>query len=927
MERSLAWRRLASSLFGDEAEAEADGADELHGGDGDGDAARSEGPLRLGVYPILGVLGRGAMGTVFLARDEALARDVAIKVIKVREGDDVLRARERVIDEARALARVCHPAVVTVHSVFEEGGRVHIVMERIVGQSLRRWQERPLRGWREVLEIYLQVASGLQAAHDRGVVHRDLKPDNVLVTPEGRPRIIDFGLSALAASDDRQAPVAGTPAFMAPEQARGAPADPAMDLYALCLALRDALRRCGRGEGEPSADPVPAGVEAVLERGLSVEPGRRWPSMRALIVATQGALAMTQAERHRLLLLHRVESAWIDGVLARPRGASTPIFGSALATARARDPQGAAPLEGRPQGRDDRGALAGDGSLLILGEAGTGKTTALLELARDALARARTDLQSPAPVILNLSSWTLHARRGRGLSLDRWLVMALRDEYGIPGRIAEPWVDDDRLMLFLDGLDEVAPDSLAACVEAIAGYRREHLTPLRLTCRSDTFGALEAAGVRLGIEAIVELRPLDPEAVMVLLERSGPALAGLRSALVGDPELRTMLAGSPLLLDAAARAFADRPMPAVESGSPEALRAVIWDAYIARMIERRPLERSAAAAMIRGLRALARRLEAAALSELWIDRVQPSWLPSGLSRALYRVCTLGLVWAGAALIIAATLGPATTGAIVIPTSLLAATALTIAVATVQPLGEIRPVERLTWSSRAMLRGAARALLRALMVGLALALIATLVWALGEGAEVIAAVFVGNLVLYAGLFSLLFVVFAGLVGQSPAPQVMPNEGTRSAARNALRAASITAAAVAVPLCLLTLLFGAPSPPPGAWSAEATGAGATSGVIEAVELWREAPLRFAIAVQACIAASLGYVAGLLRGFLGVVQHGVLRLLLAATGELPLRLVTLLERARERALVQRIGGGYRFIHASLRQHLGRTASAGRA
>ena len=292
----------------------------------------------LGRYVVLDRLGRGAMGSVYAAYDPELARRVALKVLRpgaiLRQGHEA--ARERLLREARALARLAHPNVVRLFDVGTDQGRVFLAMELVEGQSLRRWLEVP-RGWREVVEVLEQAGGGLAAAHALGLVHRDFKPENVLVAADGRVRVGDFGLvrsvdapRADGASREVGAPpgeredgagtswlrtavgdVIGTPAYMAPEQHAGEEADPRCDQYAFCVTAFEALygrrpfeasdregllaaKRRGLGSevwSRGAAGRVPASLRAVVGRGLSPAAADRFPAMEPLLAALRGARA------------------------------------------------------------------------------------------------------------------------------------------------------------------------------------------------------------------------------------------------------------------------------------------------------------------------------------------------------------------------------------------------------------------------------------------------------------------------------------------------------------------------------------------------------------------------------------------------------------------------------------------------------------
>ncbi|HWB76194.1 MAG TPA: serine/threonine-protein kinase, partial [Nannocystaceae bacterium] len=236
----------------------------------------------IGRYELVGVLGRGGFGVVYEARDRELGRDVAIKAL-FAAADAVNAAAIR--SEARALAALNHPNVVRLYDVVETGARVYLVMELVRGTTMRAWQRD--RSDTEIVDGYLAAASGLSAIHDVGLVHADVKPDNLLVThADMRVLVTDFGLAravATAAGD-----VAGTPRYMAPEQRAGARVSASADQYAWCVALWEALHRAL--PSERALRPTSARVRSVLRRGLAPQPSDRWPSMHALALALRHAL-------------------------------------------------------------------------------------------------------------------------------------------------------------------------------------------------------------------------------------------------------------------------------------------------------------------------------------------------------------------------------------------------------------------------------------------------------------------------------------------------------------------------------------------------------------------------------------------------------------------------------------------------------------
>ena len=292
-----------------------------------------EAPL-IGRYRLLERLGSGGMGTVYAAYDDRLDRKIAVKLIHTRRsGDD--EVRQRTLREARVLARLSHPNVVHVYEVGELEGELFVAMEFMAGPTLRGWLDaRPERSWQEVLGVMSQAGEGLAAAHAIGIVHRDFKPHNAMLGADGRVRVLDFGLAGFAACDDeslagatidsalgsdsssssvtRPGTLMGTPAYMAPEQFAGKPADARSDQFGFCVALYEALYgqrpfvggtitqlmeavQAGNIAAPPSGTRVPAWLRKVVLRGLSTDPARRFASMRALL----DALADDPAVRRR----------------------------------------------------------------------------------------------------------------------------------------------------------------------------------------------------------------------------------------------------------------------------------------------------------------------------------------------------------------------------------------------------------------------------------------------------------------------------------------------------------------------------------------------------------------------------------------------------------------------------------------------------
>jgi serine/threonine protein kinase len=253
-------------------------------------------------------VGGGGMGEVWRATDEVLGRIVAVKVIRPELLEEPGFA-ERFLAEARTMASIKHPGVVAVHDYQGNPSGAFLVMEYVDGESLSRRLHRfgrldPIR----TMALIAQAADALQAAHDKGVIHRDIKPGNLLVTADDTLVLTDFGIARSAASTPLTATgaVIGTPSYLSPEQVLGKPASPLSDIYALGVVAYECLtgRRPFDGENpfdiamkrlrEPPptmAGNIPTAVLAVVDRTLAADPAQRWPSGSALASAARQAAA------------------------------------------------------------------------------------------------------------------------------------------------------------------------------------------------------------------------------------------------------------------------------------------------------------------------------------------------------------------------------------------------------------------------------------------------------------------------------------------------------------------------------------------------------------------------------------------------------------------------------------------------------------
>jgi len=276
----------------------------------------------VGRLVVLRKLGTGGMGVVYVAYDPELDRKVALKFLLPRGGDRDA-SRIRLLREAQAMAKLSHPNVIHVHDVGTLDGQVYVAMEFIQGRTLGLWLAERTRTWREIVAVFVQVGRGLAAAHEHGLLHRDVKPDNVMVDERGRALVMDFGL-ARTTNDSQNAgfeqyddslevratgtwdeparggALLGTPAYMAPEQVAKETTDARADQFSFCVALWEALFGERPFPGESMTDifvavldgtrrPLPKGtripgwLRRTVDRGLSIEPDERWPTMDALV--------------------------------------------------------------------------------------------------------------------------------------------------------------------------------------------------------------------------------------------------------------------------------------------------------------------------------------------------------------------------------------------------------------------------------------------------------------------------------------------------------------------------------------------------------------------------------------------------------------------------------------------------------------------
>jgi len=442
-------------------------------------------------------------------------------------------------------------------------------------------------------------------------------------------------------------------------------------------------------------------------------------------------------------------------------------------------------------------------ALLILGAPGSGKTTMLLELARDAIARAEKDTELPIPVVLNLSSWT-----DKGQSISDWLVDEINAKYYVPRRVARSWVGNDDLLLLLDGLDEVKPELREACVEAINEFRQQHgPTPLAICSRIEDYEALTN---RLKLLGAIVLQPLTSQQVEDYLASAGDKLQTLRAALHADAGLQE-LAQMPLMLNIMWQAYYGIPDRVVlRPGTLEERRSLLFKTYVERMLTHRAIHgHYAPRLIIHWLVWLAKTMSEHSQSVFLLERIQPSWLQARIHRWAYAgsyVLIVGLTTALVGLLASGLVDililrvPVRTLLDMLQGQLCLVMIVSFLVFLFQfvrsgnPLRQVQAVETLTWSwrlARERVRlGLGCGVTTGLITGLFFFLVAMLSPVVHGGEYGVPFDWTVGIALGMGAVSLIwglggglgYGLIAGLTGSEMETKTIPNQGIRRSGRN-------------------------------------------------------------------------------------------------------------------------------------------------
>ncbi len=566
-------------------------------------------------------------------------------------------------------------------------------------------------------------------------------------------------------------------------------------------------------------------------------------------VVTQERPKLSQQEQHnRQVVLNRIQQGWIEGVLERslhhqvlialgleehPDAVDAPRNPELVS-----DAQSPTPLSQGTEIITVFDNLGPGRTLLILGEPGSGKTIALLQLARELVKRAQ-DPEHRLPVVLNLSSW-----QGEKQTIAEWIVEELdnRSKYGVSKSIAQRWLKKQQLLLLLDGLDEVRAEKRSACIDALNAFQGEHHMEMVVCCRIGDYKDLSNC---LDLQSAICLKPLTPSQIQNYLGRLDADLTGLRTLLVGDENFKR-LAQSPLILYIMVLAYQGVVTEDLPGINTVELQKRLFDAYIERMFERRVSgQQYCKDKTLRWLKWLAKRMNQDSQTVFLIERMQPTWLGTKCQRLTYRI-------------------------------------LSFTLDDEQPM-KINLAEKLTWSFswRRLIYGLGFGLIGGPVFGL----ISELIFKLSGG------LFLG-LIFGPGL-GLSWGLKGGLsVSRSP-ETVSPNQGVWDSAKNFF-----------VVTCSLGLSVGLI-------------VGLIIGLISGLIGELSDGLFFGLIFGLVSGQVFGLNNGMEYGGHACIQHLILRLILCGNGYIPWNYTRFLDYAAGRIFLQKVGGGYIFIHRMLLEH----------
>ena len=594
--------------------------------------------------------------------------------------------------------------------------------------------------------------------------------------------------------------------------------------------------------------------------------------------------------RWRQVLVQNVKRYWVEGVLEKSLHNQVLIeLGLEERTQAVAAPIGASeefvedagrPFPAGTQAADIFDGLGAGRTLLILGEPGAGKTAMLLKLTKTLIARIGDDFSQPIPVVLNLSSWAKKRK-----SIAEWLVQDLYETFQVSKTLGTTWIQEERLTLCLDGLDEVESQYRNACVQALNHFLQTHGRTEVVVC--SRIRDYEALSEQLRLRCAIYVQPLTAQQIDEYLEQAGEQLSALNTVLSHSPEVKAF-AASPLILSVMSLACQGHLFNAFSPvDSFQDFRQQLFDRYIERMFLRRgKTENYTEQQATHWLVWMAQRMVGTSQTVFFIENMQPSWLRTRAQRLRYRLESslfFGfIVWLSYGLGVAPSygfifgLGDGLSYGLSVALSYWLSVGLIaglIAGLIVPTLGEITRVETLKWSWKATKNSCRNGLSYGLMGGL----MGGLIYVLSDGLSdepiyVLIGGLIGGLIL-----GLIVGLMGGFKGPSMGQKTKPNQGIWQSAQKAGIFALIAGLTVGLIAGLLDGLI----------------AGLTYGLIA------------------------GLIAGLSGGGSACLRHFSLRWMLYRMGYTPWNYARFLNYATERLFLQKVGGGYIFIHRMLLEH----------
>jgi hypothetical protein len=645
------------------------------------------------------------------------------------------------------------------------------------------------------------------------------------------------------------------------------------------------------------------------------------------VAALTGRIAVssppTQQEyRQRTVLLNKVKTFWIEGVL------KTSLHTRALITLGLERRSAAVERPFRqfqeltthqqalPEGTSVTTVFTdmGEGrTLLILGEPGAGKTTMLLKLAEDLIAQTEAEPNRPIPVVFNLASWG-----NKRKSIADWLVQELQDNYQVPSGLGKTWICEQQLILLLDGLDEVSRESRNECVQALNQFIQTHgLTELVICSRIKDY---EALSERLVLQGAIAIHSLTLDQIDHYLASAGYSLSALQILLQHDLELREF-AKSPLILSVMSLAYQDRSVDQLlQASSTEARRNAIFDAYIERMFQRRgALSRHTKTQTIHWLNSLALRMMLDSQTLFLMERMQPIWLTTprqqfqyhlatGLVSALIYGVSFGLVYS---LILLLVFDWFSSNALLI-LSINLTTGVTIGLFGnffYQMIGslfgglieEIQPVEIMRWSFQGFIKGFKSAFL----IGCLVCFLITFPFVIRSFDFIALSLICSGFGIALGICNGLKLGFISSVTERSSS---PNQGIKKSVINAILLNLILVTSILAIFGFTYLL---------SWllhSFDHNVLGLSVHTFVSISL---SPLSAGLGFGWSFGLLLLFKSKLVSAGIAAIQNLVLRFILFKDGKIPWNYAQFLDECCDRLFLQKVGGGYIFVHRLLMEH----------